>query len=100
MGSSGLKRLTPPRSDWIPHGQQAARGVDRDPAPDVELAGGKSGWVPVFRATVLLGRSGTIRETGDSIFWVCSLFPNCITGQGNSVPGGDPGGLSEVFTFG
>lgn len=43
---------------------------------------------------VLLGRTGTIREAADSIFWLCSPLSNYVTGQVIPVTGGARGGLS------
>jgi len=43
---------------------------------------------------VLLGRSGTIGEAADAIFWLCSPLSNYVTGQLISVNGGARGGMS------
>ena len=41
-----------------------------------------------------LGRSGTIREAADSIFWLCSPLSDYVTGQVVAVNGGARGGMS------
>ncbi|OBG47675.1 3-oxoacyl-ACP reductase [Mycolicibacterium fortuitum] len=43
---------------------------------------------------VLLGRSGTISEAADVIFWLCSPLSNYVTGQFVAVNGGARGGMS------
>lgn len=43
---------------------------------------------------VLLGRSGTISEAADAIFWLCSPLSNYVTGQLIPVNGGARGGMS------
>jgi 3-oxoacyl-[acyl-carrier protein] reductase len=43
---------------------------------------------------ILLGRSGTIREAADAIFWLCSPLSDYVTGQMIPVNGGARGGMS------
>jgi 3-oxoacyl-[acyl-carrier protein] reductase len=43
---------------------------------------------------VPLGRSGTIREAADAIFWLCSPLSDYVTGQMIPVNGGARGGMS------
>ncbi len=40
------------------------------------------------------GRSGTVQEAADAIFWLCSPLANYVTGQVIAVGGGARGGLS------
>jgi 3-oxoacyl-[acyl-carrier protein] reductase len=42
----------------------------------------------------LLGRTGTIREAADAIFWLCSPLSDYVTGQMIPVNGGARGGMS------
>jgi 3-oxoacyl-[acyl-carrier protein] reductase len=44
--------------------------------------------------TIPLGRTGTIREAADAIFWLCSPLSDYITGQVIAVNGGARGGMS------
>jgi 3-oxoacyl-[acyl-carrier protein] reductase len=44
--------------------------------------------------TVALGRSGTIRDAADAIFWLCSPLSDYVTGQTITVSGGARGGMS------
>ena len=41
-----------------------------------------------------LGRTGTIREAADAIFWLCSPLSDYVTGQVITVSGGAQGGMS------
>jgi 3-oxoacyl-[acyl-carrier protein] reductase len=43
---------------------------------------------------VVLGRSGTIREAAEAIFWLCSPLSDYMTGQVIAVNGGARGGMS------
>ena len=43
---------------------------------------------------IALGRTGTISEAGDAIFWLCSPLSNYVTGQLIPVNGGARGGMS------
>lgn len=43
---------------------------------------------------VVLGRTGSIREAADSIFWLCSPLSDFVTGQMSGVNGGARGGMS------
>ena len=40
------------------------------------------------------GRSGTIRDAADAIFWLCSPLSDYVTGQTITVSGGARGGMS------
>ncbi len=64
--------------------------VDPDAAPtDAEV------YTPrPMPGLVLLGRSGTIDEAADAIFWLCSPLSNYVTGQVIPVNGGARGGMS------
>jgi 3-oxoacyl-[acyl-carrier protein] reductase len=44
--------------------------------------------------SIPLGRSGTIREAADAIFWLCSPLSDYVTGQVIPVSGGAQGGMS------
>jgi 3-oxoacyl-[acyl-carrier protein] reductase len=44
--------------------------------------------------TIPLGRTGTIREAADAIFWLCSPLSDYVTGQVIAVNGGARGGMS------
>jgi 3-oxoacyl-[acyl-carrier protein] reductase len=44
--------------------------------------------------SILLGRTGTIREAADAIFWLCSPLSDYVTGQMIAVNGGARGGMS------
>ena len=41
-----------------------------------------------------LGRTGTITEAADAIFWLCTPLSNYVTGQLIPVSGGARGGMS------
>jgi 3-oxoacyl-[acyl-carrier protein] reductase len=43
---------------------------------------------------VVLGRTGTINEAADAIFWLCSPLSDYVTGQVIPVNGGARGGMS------
>jgi 3-oxoacyl-[acyl-carrier protein] reductase len=43
---------------------------------------------------VVLGRTGTISEAADAVFWLCSPLSNYVTGQMIPVNGGAHGGMS------
>jgi 3-oxoacyl-[acyl-carrier protein] reductase len=43
---------------------------------------------------IVLGRTGTINEAADAIFWLCSPLSNYVTGQLIPVNGGARGGMS------
>jgi 3-oxoacyl-[acyl-carrier protein] reductase len=43
---------------------------------------------------IVLGRTGTIKEAADAIFWLCSPLSNYVTGQLIPVNGGARGGMS------
>jgi 3-oxoacyl-[acyl-carrier protein] reductase len=40
---------------------------------------------------VVLGRSGTIREAAEAVFWLCSPLSDYVTGQVITANGGRPG---------
>jgi 3-oxoacyl-[acyl-carrier protein] reductase len=41
-----------------------------------------------------IGRTGSIREAADVIFWLCSPLSDYVTGQTIPVTGGARGGMS------
>jgi 3-oxoacyl-[acyl-carrier protein] reductase len=43
---------------------------------------------------VPLGRTGTVRDAAESIFWLCSPLSDYVTGQVIAVNGGARGGMS------
>ncbi len=49
---------------------------------------------PMPTQMVALGRSGTIRDAADAIFWLCSPLSDYVTGQTIAVNGGTRGGMS------
>jgi 3-oxoacyl-[acyl-carrier protein] reductase len=49
---------------------------------------------PMPGAGIALGRTGTIREAADAIFWLCSPLSDYVTGQVIAVNGGARGGMS------
>jgi 3-oxoacyl-[acyl-carrier protein] reductase len=49
---------------------------------------------PVRLPNTVLGRTGSITEAADAIFWLCSPLSNYVTGQTISVNGGARGGMS------
>jgi 3-oxoacyl-[acyl-carrier protein] reductase len=72
--------------------KQAARvGMTVDPdrvVTDEEMYAAKP--MPM----IPLGRTGTIREAADAIFWLCSPLSDYVTGQVVTVSGGARGGMS------
>jgi 3-oxoacyl-[acyl-carrier protein] reductase len=75
----------------MPAKQAARRGLTVDPDQitlDEELYAAK----PMPR--IPLGRTGTIREAADAIFWLCSPLSDYVTGQVIAVSGGAQGGMS------
>jgi 3-oxoacyl-[acyl-carrier protein] reductase len=74
--------------------KQAERmGVSIDPdAPpsDAETYAAR----PVPTQIVPLGRTGTVRDAAESIFWLCSPLSDYVTGQVIAVNGGARGGMS------
>jgi 3-oxoacyl-[acyl-carrier protein] reductase len=75
----------------IPAKQAERLGVQIDPdrvITDEEMYAAKK--IP----GILLGRSGTIREAADAIFWLCSPLSDYVTGQMIPVNGGARGGMS------
>lgn len=73
------------------HKQAERMGVKVDPdhkPTDEEIYATKS------NRMITLGRSGSIREAADSIFWLSSPLSNYVTGQVLTVSGGARGGMS------
>ncbi|MEU6198495.1 SDR family oxidoreductase [Streptomyces sp. NPDC047061] len=72
--------------------KQAERmGMRVDPdrvVTDEEMYGSKA------MPGITLGRTGTIREAADAIFWLCSPLSEYVTGQVIPVNGGAQGGMS------
>ncbi len=76
----------------MPAKQAARLGIKADPSrvvPDEEMY--KTRPLP---GMVVLGRTGSIREAADSIFWLCSPLSDYVTGQVIGVNGGARGGMS------
>ncbi|HZC90625.1 MAG TPA: SDR family NAD(P)-dependent oxidoreductase [Mycobacterium sp.] len=75
----------------MPNKQAARLGVTSDhdkPPTDAEIYAAKP--MPL----TALGRTGTITEAADAIFWLCSPLSNYVTGQLIPVSGGARGGMS------
>jgi 3-oxoacyl-[acyl-carrier protein] reductase len=75
----------------MPAKQAERLGVQTDPdrvITDEEM------YAPRKIPGILLGRSGTIREAADVIFWLCSPLSDYVTGQMIPVNGGTRGGMS------
>jgi 3-oxoacyl-[acyl-carrier protein] reductase len=75
----------------MPARQAERLGVQIDPdrvVTDEEMYAAKK--IP----GILLGRTGTIREAADAIFWLCSPLSDYVTGQMIPVNGGARGGMS------
>jgi 3-oxoacyl-[acyl-carrier protein] reductase len=75
----------------MPAKQAERLGVDMDPdhvVTDAEM------YAPKPMRGIPLGRTGTIREAADSIFWLCSPMSDYVTGQVIAVNGGSRGGMS------
>jgi 3-oxoacyl-[acyl-carrier protein] reductase len=75
----------------MPAKQAERLGVRVDPArvvSDEDMYAAKE-----FPA-IPLGRTGTIREAADAIFWLCSPLSDYVTGQLIPVNGGARGGMS------
>ncbi|MCD0453046.1 SDR family oxidoreductase [Actinocorallia sp. API 0066] len=75
----------------MPAKQAARLGVKADPTrvvPEAEM------YEPKDFPGIRLGRTGTIREAADAIFWLCSPLSDYTTGQVIPVNGGAPGGMS------
>jgi 3-oxoacyl-[acyl-carrier protein] reductase len=76
----------------MPAKQAARRGMTAEPGrivTDQEMYQTR----PVA-GRVVLGRTGSIREAADAIFWLCSPLSDYVTGQTISVNGGGLGGMS------
>jgi 3-oxoacyl-[acyl-carrier protein] reductase len=75
----------------MPAKQAQRLGVQIDPdrvVADEEM------YAPKKMPGIPLGRSGTIREAADAIFWLCSPLSDYVTGQMIPVNGGARGGMS------
>jgi 3-oxoacyl-[acyl-carrier protein] reductase len=75
----------------MPPKQAERRGLSVDPdrvVSDEEMYAAKK-----FPG-IVLGRTGTIREAADAIFWLCSPLSDYVTGQTIPVNGGAHGGMS------
>jgi 3-oxoacyl-[acyl-carrier protein] reductase len=76
----------------LPAKQAARMGITIDPqriASDEEIYQTRP-----MPGAVVLGRSGSIREAADTIFWLCSPLADYVTGQVIGVNGGARGGMS------
>ena len=63
--------------------------IDTDlPPTDAEV------YAPKPLPGLVLGRTGTIGEAADAVFWLCSPLSNYVTGQVIPVNGGARGGMS------
>jgi 3-oxoacyl-[acyl-carrier protein] reductase len=63
--------------------------IDHDKPPtEAEI------YAPKPMPLTVLGRTGTITEAADAIFWLCSPLSNYVTGQLIPVNGGARGGMS------
>jgi 3-oxoacyl-[acyl-carrier protein] reductase len=77
----------------MPAKQAQKMGLTIDPdrvVTDSEMYQAKT----MAKAAVPLGRTGTIREAADSIFWLCSPLSDYVSGQTIVVSGGARGGMS------
>ena len=77
----------------MPRRQAERRGVvsgTDGPRPDEETYAAR----PMRNQVVALGRSGTISDAANSIFWLCSPLSDYMTGQVLAVNGGARGGMS------
>lgn len=75
----------------MPAKQAARMGVVTDPhrvVTDEEM------YAPRALPMIPLGRTGTIREAADAIFWLASPLSDYVTGQVIAVNGGAAGGMS------
>jgi 3-oxoacyl-[acyl-carrier protein] reductase len=75
----------------MPAKQAERLGVQIDPdrvITDQEM------YAPRKMPGAILGRTGTIREAADAIFWLCSPLSDYVTGQMIPVNGGARGGMS------
>jgi 3-oxoacyl-[acyl-carrier protein] reductase len=75
----------------MPAKQAARRGIPIDPT---RVVGDQEMYEPVPLPAITLGRTGTIREAADAIFWLCSPLSDYVTGQTIPVNGGARGGMS------
>jgi len=75
----------------MPAKQAARLGMSVDPdhvVTDEEMYAARP------MSAIPLGRTGTIREAADAIFWLCSPLSDYVTGQVIAVNGGARGGMS------
>src|SRR5271155_2579464 len=75
----------------VPPKQAQRMGVTIDtdlPPTDAEV------YAPKPLPGLVLGRTGTIGEAADAVFWLCSPLSNYVTGQVIPVNGGARGGMS------
>ncbi|MBE1549569.1 3-oxoacyl-[acyl-carrier protein] reductase [Mycobacterium sp. OAS707] len=75
----------------MPAKQAQRMGVVLDPdhpPTDTEI------YSPKTFPGIVLGRTGSIREAADAVFWLCSPLSDYVTGQMIAVNGGAPGGMS------
>jgi 3-oxoacyl-[acyl-carrier protein] reductase len=70
--------------------QAQRRGVAVDPTREVS---DQEMYEPKPLRGAVLGRTGSIREAADAIFWLCSPLSNYVTGQTVNVNGGARGGM-------
>lgn len=75
----------------MPAKQAARMGVAID--PDHQITDDEM-YAPKQLSMVPLGRTGTIREAADAIFWLASPLSDYVTGQVIAVNGGARGGMS------
>jgi 3-oxoacyl-[acyl-carrier protein] reductase len=76
----------------LPAKQAARMGISVDPervVPDEEMYATRP-----MPGAIVLGRTGSIREAADAIFWLCSPLSDYVTGQMIGVNGGARGGMS------
>jgi 3-oxoacyl-[acyl-carrier protein] reductase len=74
----------------MPAKQAERMGVAVDPA---RLVSDEEMYAARRHPGVTLGRTGTIREAADAIFWLCSPLSDYVTGQTIPVNGGARGGM-------
>ena len=77
----------------MPAKQAERMGVTIDPdrvVPDEEVYAAR----PMPPHIVPLGRTGTISDAANAIFWLCSPLSDYVTGQVLAVNGGARGGMS------
>jgi 3-oxoacyl-[acyl-carrier protein] reductase len=75
----------------MPAKQAQRRGVAVDPT---RVVSDEEMYEPKPFPGAVLGRTGSIREAADAIFWLCSPLSDYVTGQTVNVNGGARGGMS------